>query len=295
MVGLERDLERLRMLQSGKLPFAEPGLELEMAAELASGRLVFHGFDYRSERPAVLVVATPTPTLPSGESDISSVESMLSRFWDADRHALVIVRSTLLPGTMESIAAASGSVELADRLVHWPEFLNQGKALQEFRRPDRVVIGADSDRAGAGALDLIRSFAIATTRWERVSLRQAEAVKHFSNAALAVNQALGAEIARVCEDIGVDSDGVLACVSADSRLNADLLRPRVPLVDSCLAKDLAALTERLSLEGGPSILSTSLKQAELLHVDATQRLARHVKAAGDRVKILLIGAGFASE
>ncbi|MEV7012048.1 nucleotide sugar dehydrogenase [Streptosporangium sp. NPDC051022] len=294
VVGIESDPHRLGLLGAGVLPFSEPGLEREMRAETEAGRLRFAGLDYRGDGPAVLVVATPTPTLPSGESDTSSVRSALRRLWDAGRHSLVVIRSTLLPGTSETIVSGAGLSALADQLVHWPEFLNQGRALRESRTPDRVVIGADSAVAAARAHDLLRSLAVDLTGYERLSLRGAEAVKHFSNAVLAVNQVLGAEIARVCEGIGVDSGMVLASVAADSRLDPDLLRPRAPLVDSCLAKDLEALTRNLSVENEPSILGAALRQAGLLHMDAVQRLSRHVKAAGRHARTLIIGAGFSA-
>lgn len=294
VIGIESDPHRLALLNEAVLPFAEPGLEEEMRVVIEKGRLRFAGLDYRGDGTAVLVVATPTPTLPSGESDTSSVRSALRRFWSPDRHSLVVVRSTLLPGTIESVISGGEFPRLADQLVHWPEFLSQGTALRESRIPARVVIGADSDVAAGRIYGLLQSLPVDLTRYKRLGLRGAEAVKHFSNAALAVNQVLGAEIARLCEDIGVDSGVVLAAVAADARLEPSLLRPRAPLVDSCLAKDLAALTENLSLGTEPSILSATLRQAELLHVDAVQRLSRHVKVAGEHARILIIGAGFSA-
>ncbi|MFC9977141.1 nucleotide sugar dehydrogenase [Spirillospora sp. NPDC127200] len=294
VVGIEHDPRRLALLSAGVLPFAEPGLEAELRTETGAGRLRFTSPDHRGDSPAILVVATPTPTLPSGESDPSSVRAALHRFWDARRHSLVVIRSTVLPGTIEALVAGAEFPALAEQVVHWPEFLNQGRALRELRRPDRVVVGADSDTAAERFHRLLRTLPIDLSRYERLTLRGAEAAKHFSNAALAVNQVLGAEIARLCEDIGVDSGAVLAAVAADARLDPSLLRPRAPLVDSCLGKDLAALIDNLSLEREPSVLSATVRQADLLRADAVQRLSRHVKAAGERPRTLIIGAGFAA-
>jgi UDPglucose 6-dehydrogenase len=292
VVGIESDAHRLKSLQVGILPFAEPGLEGAMRAQLEEGRLRFVDPEHTADTAAVLVVATPTPTTPSGDSDTSSVRAALRMHWNTDRHTLVMLRSTLLPGTIETILSDAEFLDLTDHLVHWPEFLNQGRALQDGRTPDRVVIGALSESAARLAQDLIQSMRIEATRYELLSIREAEAVKHFSNAALAVNQVLGAEIARLCEDMEIDANIVLQAISEDKRLDPGLLRPRAPLVDSCLRKDLAALIENLSLGSEPNILSATIRRASLLHEDGVQRVSRHVKAAGDSARVLIIGAGF---
>jgi UDPglucose 6-dehydrogenase len=291
VVGIEVDPDRAEMLRNGKPPFCEPGVADHLRRLLGQGRLTIEGPGYRSEEPAVLIVAVPTPTRPEGRADDAAVVSSLATFWDQRRHELVVVRSTLTPG--RSAILMSSFPALRESYVHWPEFLNQGRALRESRRPDRVVVGTGSPRAAGAMAVLLKSFGFdpELPRWHGVM--EAEAVKQFSNAALAANQVLGAEIARLCERAGMDARSVLSSVALDSRLSPELLGPKPPLVDSCLRKDLTALIASVQDEDAARILSASLGQAEAQRLAATGRVLRHVRALPRDAGVLIVGAGFA--
>lgn len=290
VVGIERDANRLQLLKRGILPFSEPNLQDAMRSQMHEGNLTFADLSYAAEGPAVLIVATPTPTRSTGVSDVSSVQESLERFWVNGRHDLVMIRSTLLPGTINEMLSCVPPA-LSHCVVHWPEFLNQGRALTESRFPDRIVIGVDTDHGAVAARHFLNSLRI-HGEMHILPVKAAEAVKHFSNAALAVNQVLGAEIAAHCEALGVHPGDVLTGVAADSRLDVGLLRPRVPLVDSCLRKDLLALTGLLSQRTEPELLQSTLGVAEKLHTAAVGLLKHHVHTQAGTQSTLIIGAGF---
>jgi UDPglucose 6-dehydrogenase len=290
VVGIEVDQERAERLRGGRTPFREPGVEDHLRHLLAEGRLTIEGADYRTREPPVLIVAVPTPTRPEGRIDDAAVVSSLVTFGDPHRHELVVVRSTLTPG--HSAILLDRFEALRDSYVHWPEFLNQGRALRETRRPDRVVVGTGSPRAASAMAVLLKSFGFdpELLRWHDVM--EAEVVKQFSNAALAANQVLGAELARLCEQAGLDARSVLASVALDARLSPELLGPKPPLVDSCLRKDLTALIASVPDEDSARLLSASLGQAGVQRIAATGRVLRHVRALPRDAGVLIVGAGF---
>jgi len=290
VAGIEVDPNRAERLRGADPPFSEPGVRDHLGLLLRERRLRIAGPGYRGAEPAVLVVAVPTPTLPGGRVDDSAVVSALTRFWDRRRHELVIVRSTLPTGHSAVLTDRFGG--LRDSYVHWPEFLNQGRALPETRQPDRVVVGTDSARAAGAMAILLKSFGFDQhlIRWHSVG--EAEAVKQFSNAVLAANQVLGAEIARLCERAGLDARSVLASVALDARLSPELLGPKPPLVDSCLRKDLTALIASAGPGESARILRASLAQAAAQHDAAAERVVRHVGALPRGTRVLIVGAGF---
>lgn len=290
VVGIEVDAGREAKLRAGRIPFAEPGLAGALRRLLAAGRLRIAGAGYRGDAPAILVVAVPTATLPGGDVDDSAVVSTLRTFADPDRHELVIVRSTLPPG--HSARLVSRFPAVADNYAYWPEFLNQGRALLETRQPDRIVAGTDSPRAASVLGMLLKSLGFDQELICRHTVLEAEAVKQYSNAALAVNQVLGTEIAQLCEQAGLDARAVLSSVSRDARLSRLLLSPRPPLVDSCLRKDLTALVAAGPGRDSARILSASLAQAAAQRQTAVERVVRHVRALPTAAPVLIVGAGF---
>jgi UDPglucose 6-dehydrogenase len=290
VTGIEVDPGRAGMLRAGIPPFAEPGVQIRLRELLETRRLTITGAAGRDDRPATLIVTVPTPTLPQGSIDDSALISAFETFAEPDRHELIVLRSTVPPGHSASLLRRFP--ELNDLYVYWPEFLNQGRALQETRQPDRIVVGTNSTQAAGMMRVLLKSFGFDpdATCWHTVM--EAEAVKQFSNAALAVNQVLGAEIAQLCEQEGLDARAVLASVSRDSRLSRLLLSSRPPLVDSCLRKDLTALVASMAGAGRARILSASLQQALSQRQAATGRLVRHMQTQPSGAAVLIIGAGF---
>ncbi|MFI6259402.1 UDP-glucose 6-dehydrogenase [Micromonospora saelicesensis] len=292
VVGIEVDPARAAALRAGQIPFAEPGVQEVLQQLQSAGRIRVVGAGHSGHEPATLVIAVPTATLPDGSVDDRAVISALDQFADPGRHELVIVRSTLPPG--HSTTLLDRFPDLAETYVYWPEFLNQGRALAETRHPDRVVVGAASPQATSLLKVLLKSFGFDHDLVCWHSVAEAEAVKQFSNAALAVNQVLGAEIARLCEHSGLDARAVLASVSRDARLSRLLLNPSPPLVDSCLRKDLTALVAAGPRGESAMVLAASLAQATAQRHEATRRVVRHVDALPSTASVLIVGAGFAA-
>ena len=288
VVGVEYAPDRLARLEELQIPFRAPGLAHELASDYAARHI---SFTSELRRSSVFVVAVPAPTTSSGEVDLSAVDDVIAKINGASwSPALIIIRTTLPPGSCVSIQRRWGSS--GAQFAYWPEFLNQHTAFKDMSSPDRLVLGVDT-REARGLVEGIL-FRIYKGRFPTywMSTAEAEAVKLFSNSMLAANKILGAEVAKYCAAMGIDSISVLAAMSADLRLSSDLLRPAPGLVDSCLRKDLRALAKAGVVSSDGRIFD-SLLNVELDHRRAAVDIVcAHLKSSEEPARVLVIGTGF---
>jgi len=237
---VESDPRRLRQLQTGSIPIYEPGLEELVAAGRSNGRLEF----FAEVAPAiegaeVALVCVGTPPQPSGEPDLGALAHAARQLAAAaTRDLIVVVKSTVPPGTCEALAlvcdeAASPGVLI--RVASSPEFLRESRAVEDFMAPDRVVVGADHPDVA----EMVASLYPAGSTVVHCDRRGAELVKYAANTFLAAKISFANEVARLCEALGTDADAVLAGVGLDSRIGTAFLRPGPGYGGSCLPKDVA--------------------------------------------------------
>jgi UDPglucose 6-dehydrogenase len=237
---IDIDHAKIEGLENGVIPIFEPGLE-ELVAK-HRGRLHFStNLQDALEHARLLFVAVGTPPLYSGDADLSAVMSVVEAMPPSDHHALVM-KSTVPVGTGATIKRKFiESGKEGFRYVSCPEFLKEGSALDDFLRPDRVVIGDDGDWAGDAVEDLYRPLNAPIVRTD---IPSAEMVKLAANAFLATKISFINEIANVCEVTGADVTEVARGIGLDDRIGPKFLQAGIGFGGSCLAGEEAVLARR---------------------------------------------------
>jgi UDPglucose 6-dehydrogenase len=306
VIGVDTDLTKVQSLAAGKVPFYEPGLDELLEAEVASGRLRFStDLDAAVREADVAFVCVGTPQAPGSKAaDLRYVEAAVTGLARAATGALLIVgKSTVPVGTATRLRGLIEN-ELRNRpkaqrptveLVWNPEFLREGKAVQDTLEPDRIVIGGASDRARA-LIERVYAAALSTgTPFISCDLPTAELVKVSANAFLATKISFINAIAQVCESAGADV-GVLAdALGHDVRIGRAFLNAGLGFGGGCLPKDIRALMHRAD-DLGAHLAVSLLQEVDEINMWQRQRVIEMAtQACGGSVlhrKIGVLGAAF---
>jgi UDPglucose 6-dehydrogenase len=244
VVCVDKDAAKVRTLNRGKLPFFEPGLAELVRRNRQERRLTFTTKLPEAVRKATVVfIAVGTPTGEDGSADLQHV---LGAARDIARamtgYTVIVDKSTVPAGTSEKVR------EIVRRetthpfsVVSNPEFLKQGAAVEDFLKPDRVVIGATDDRAAEIMTELYRPFTRTGAPIMVMDCASAELSKYAANAMLATRISFMNEVANVCEAFGADVDKVRQAVASDRRIGSAFLFPGVGYGGSCFPKDVKAV------------------------------------------------------
>ncbi|WP_170391648.1 UDP-glucose dehydrogenase family protein [Ruegeria arenilitoris] len=246
VICVDKAEAKIQMLQDGKVPIYEPGLEVLMAKNVAAGRLSFTTDLANAVKGADAVfIAVGTPTRRGdGHADLTYVMAAAEEIaYAMDGYTVVVTKSTVPVGTnrkvQEVVAAANPEAEFD--VASNPEFLREGAAIDDFMRPDRVVVGVENDRAAEVMAEIyrplyLRDFPILTT-----DLESAEMIKYAANAFLATKITFINEIAGLCERVGGDVKEVARGIGLDGRIGNKFLHAGPGYGGSCFPKDTAAL------------------------------------------------------
>ena len=265
VVCADVDKKKIKLLQSGKIPIFEPGLEELIARNVSLGRLDFSsGILVGARQSEVIFIAVGTPAGPDGAADVSAVEAaaaeiakalMATRLELRTKYKVIVNKSTVPVGmgdVVGRILVKSGVSRKMFAVVSNPEFLKEGSAIADFMHPDRIVIGAQDNRAFNVISELYRplnAHIIFTT------LKSAELIKYASNAFLATKISFINEIANICERVGADVNEVADAMGLDRRIGRAFLNAGLGWGGSCFPKDVAALEHLArSLGYNPAIL-----------------------------------------
>lgn len=245
VVGLDVNVQLVETLRGRTVPFVEPGLADLLVEGLDNGRLTLTTDYAEAMRKADFVFLTvDTPSMPSGAADLSNIRAATHSLRESlgDRTPIIVNKSTSPIGTGETIASilVQGLAHdgAAPRIVSNPEFLREGRAVDDFLHPDRIVVGAREVDDARAVADLFVSLGAPMLVTD---LRTAEMIKYVSNSYLATRISFVNEIARLCEALGTDIDRVIEGVGYDPRIGRDYFSPGIGFGGSCLPKDLAAL------------------------------------------------------
>ena len=240
------DAARVATLLAGSVPFYEPGLAELVREGVQAGRLSFVLGGEVAVRGAELVfLCVPTPQADDGSVDLSYVEAAAAAIAPALEPSAVVVNKSTVP--VGSAAIVERIIDRADiTVVSNPEFLREGSAISDFLRPDRVVIGTDSEEAGLRVAALYQSV---DTPILITSPASAETIKYAANAFLATKVSFVNAIAAVCEAVGADILDVVKGLGLDRRIGQDFLRPGPGWGGSCFPKDTRALVS-IAEQGG---------------------------------------------
>jgi UDPglucose 6-dehydrogenase len=282
------DADKIARLLEGEIPIYEPGL----AESVARNRDRLHfGTDLAPalEHAQLLFVAVGTPPTYSGDADLSAVHAVVDSMPFSDHHALVM-KSTVPVGTGASIKRIFVEHDKADfAYVSCPEFLKEGSALEDFLKPDRVVIGDDGNWAGDAVADLYAPLEAPVVRTDVAS---AEMVKLAANAFLATKISFINEIANVCEETGADVLEVARGMGLDRRIGHHFLKPGIGFGGSCFPKDVSALKQLAGNSGYHfQLLTAVIEVNELQKRRVVGKLQKHLGSLVGK-KIALLGLAF---
>lgn len=280
---IDVDADRIRALQKGRIPIYEPGLEDLVAKNSRERRLVFTDrYDDAVGEADLIFIAVGTPARRGdGFADLSYVYQAAREIAPLLRDYTVVVgKSTVPVGTARNVKRIIAEVNpKADfDVASNPEFLREGAAINDFMRPDRVVIGVESDRSRKLLQELYRPLNLIETPMVITNLETAELIKYASNAFLATKISFINEISMLCEMVGADVHAVAKGMGLDNRIGRKFLHPGPGFGGSCLPKDIQALI-RIAQEHGAS---SRIVEA-VIEVNAAQK-ARMIKKIRDALQ-----------
>jgi UDPglucose 6-dehydrogenase len=247
------DEQKLEKLRRGEVPFFEPNLA-ELVKRNWPNRLDFtSNLAQAIDGREVVFIAVGTPPLEDGSADLSTVLTVAEQVAKTAKHDLALVTKSTVPvGTNEKVReVVRKHAKHHISVVSNPEFLKEGDAVNDFLKPDRIVIGTDDDKAFEALSRLYAPFNRQRNRLQRMSPKSAEIVKYAANAMLAIKISFMNEIARLCDVAGGDVEHVRLAVGSDERIGMQFLYPGLGFGGSCFPKDLRALVhtgEELGVE-----------------------------------------------
>ncbi|MFA6900027.1 MAG: UDP-glucose/GDP-mannose dehydrogenase family protein [Desulfurivibrionaceae bacterium] len=258
VICMDKDPGKISMLQEGRIPIYEPGLEALVAKSVKGGRLCFTTdlSQAMADAQAVFIaVGTPSQRRGNGYADLSYI-------YDATREIAVFIRkytvvidkSTVPVGTgrqVERIIKETNPDADFD-VVSNPEFLREGAAINDFMRPDRVVLGTESGRATEVLKEIYNPLYLNSTPFVVTSIETAELIKYAANAFLAMKISFVNEMANLCESVGADIVSLAKAVGLDGRIGSKFLHPGPGYGGSCFPKDTLALL-RIAQEHGSAL------------------------------------------
>ncbi|MFD1957529.1 UDP-glucose dehydrogenase family protein [Paenibacillus thailandensis] len=243
VVCVDKDAGKIEMLLEGKIPIYEPGLKELADKNRSEGRLAFTTvLDEAVRGSDIVILAVGTPPMPSGEANLTYINQAALEIADAmNGYKIIAIKSTVPVGTNERVAELirSRTSEPFDS-ISLPEFLREGSAVKDTLYPDRIVIGADNEKAADAMVQLHRPL---TDQIIVTDIRSAEMIKYASNAFLATKISFINEIANICEKVGADVTKVAEGMGYDKRIGASFLKAGIGYGGSCFPKDTRALIQ----------------------------------------------------
>ncbi len=287
VVGLDIDREKVERLKRGEVPIYEPGLDRILSKALKDGNIEFTtDYSYAVKNTDFIFIAVGTPSKEDGSADLSFVESAyrsIARYIGDNDFKVIVNKSTVPVGTgrwakefMAGLLQERGVKEPEKRfeVVSNPEFLREGKAVEDFMKPDRVVVGADN-REVAG---------LVASLYEKLQppilitdLPTAEMIKYASNAFLAAKISFINEVANICEKLGADVTTVARGMGLDHRISPHFLRAGCGFGGSCFPKDVKALIHTAKEVGQePLLLESVIEVNERQKLKPVEKLLKHI-------------------
>ncbi len=294
---VDNNEKKIKLLNKGTAPFYEPGAEELLQRNLKAGRLHFTtNIAEAVESALVIFIAVGTPPRGDGSADMRHIEDVAK---EVARHIksykVIVTKSTVPVGTGEKLREiiSKNLEENVDfDIVSNPEFLREGAAIEDFMRPNRVVIGASSEQAIAIMKDLYRPLYLIETPFVITDIKTAELIKYTSNAFLATKISFINEIANLCETVGADVQVVAKAMGLDKRIGSKFLHAGPGYGGSCFPKDTLAL---LQIARGSDTELNIIEAAVKANEHQKERAAKKIKDAMGALKgktICILGLSF---
>ncbi|MDA8239937.1 MAG: UDP-glucose/GDP-mannose dehydrogenase family protein [Nitrospiraceae bacterium] len=243
---IDKDEKKVKALRKGIVPFYEPGLEELVKRNLKNGRLNFSTkIRDAVESSLVIFIAVGTPPRGDGSADMSYVEKVAGEIaGEIKGYKVIVTKSTVPVGTgarLRKIISKKLTERVDFDIVSNPEFLREGSAIEDFMRPNRVIVGASSQQAVAILKDLYRPLYLIETPFVITNIETAELIKYAANSFLAVKISFINELSKLCERVGADIQTVAKGMGLDKRIGAKFLHTGPGYGGSCFPKDTRAL------------------------------------------------------
>jgi UDPglucose 6-dehydrogenase len=248
LICVDNDQQKIELLQQGKISIHEPGLEDLVLKNMREGRLSFStSIRDGVASSLVIFIAVGTPSKDDGSADLRAVEEVAKEIAQSmNGYKVVVVKSTVPVGTcrrLQQLIRDHQTQPIPFDIVSNPEFQREGSAIDDFVRPDRVTIGAESEQAVAIMKDIYSALYLIETPFVITSLETAEMVKYAANSFLATKVTFINEIANLCEAVGADVHHVARAMGLDGRIGKKFLHPGPGFGGSCFPKDTRALSK----------------------------------------------------
>lgn len=297
LICVDNDIQKIDLLKRGKITIYEPGLENLVAKGTKEGRLRFSSNIEEGVRSSLVIfIAVGTPPNEDGSADLQFIEEVGKEIapW-MDDYKVIVMKSTVPVGTarwLKELIQKHQPQPTPFDIVSNPEFLREGSAIEDFMRPDRVVIGAESEQAMAIMKDIYSALYLIETPFILTSLESAEMIKYATNGFLATKVTFINEIANLCEKVGADVHHVAKAMGLDGRIGKKFLHPGPGYGGSCFPKDTRALSKIAHEKGYTFRVIDSVIQA---NEDQKKRMVAKIKEmVGDLrgKKIGILGLSF---
>jgi len=259
------DHEKIDNLNRGIIPIYEPGLEKLIQENKKVGRLSFStSLKDAMKNSNIFLIAVGTPESPNGEANMDYIYSAAREIGqNLEKESVIVNKSTVPVGTADKVRTiiaeelAKRKVELKFHVVSNPEFLKEGDAIQDFMRPDRVILGTDSKYALDMLKQLYSPFTMNHDRLITMGVKEAELTKYAANAMLATKISFINEIAHICDELEIDVESVRQGIGADSRIGYSFIYPGAGYGGSCFPKDVKAIIHTAKKAGvNPLVLQS---------------------------------------
>ena len=289
------DPKKVEMINNGEPPIYENGLKELLSEVIGKSLNATTNLADAVSSSEIIFLCVGTPSREDGSIDLSYIrKAFLDILSSSDSYATIIVKSTVVPGTCDSLAALgkekSGKSEGKEYgLCMNPEFLREGKALEDFFSPDRIVIGAESEKERTKAIELYSSFSCPIVHTNR---KTAEMIKYASNSFLATKISFANEMGNLCKRLGIDVYEVMDAVGMDKRIERSFLNAGIGYGGSCFPKDVKALIHSFNESGiEPKLLNSVIEVNEKQPLRIAE-LAKKKLGSLNGKKIAVLGLAF---
>ncbi len=284
VVCVDKDEDKIIRLRQGEIPIYEPGLESLVFKNVADGRLVFTDQlegEVENAQAVFIAVGTPSSRRGDGYADLTYIYSAARELASHLKgYTVVIDKSTVPVGTARQVARLirEKNPTVDFDVVSNPEFLREGAAINDFMHPDRVVIGADSEKAVAVMKEIYNPLYLISTPFVNTTLETAELIKYAANAFLAMKISFINEMATICESADADVIDLVRAIGLDGRIGSKFLHPGPGYGGSCFPKDTLSLM-RIAQEYG--VAARSVEAAVEINAAQKARMVKKIRDALD--------------
>lgn len=301
VICIDNDQNKIDMLNSGKIPIWEPGLDNLIERNREAERIIFSmDLKHAVNESEVIFIAVGTPPGEDGSADLQYVLAVAESIAECMNDYKVIVDKSTVPlGTADKVRKTVADIlkkrcmAIEFDVVSNPEFLKEGAAIDDFMKPDRIVVGCESERSATIMKELYASFNLSSDRLIAMSVRSAEMTKYAANAMLATKISFINEIANLCERYGADVMEVRRGIGSDSRIGYKFIYPGVGYGGSCFPKDVKALIHMATSIGfEPKIMLAVEERNQAQKEYIVEKINKHFNGMIKGLKFSIWGLSF---